>query len=328
MDHIWTVLGIDPTEDVSAIKRAYAEKAKTCHPEEDPEGFLRLRQAYQAALNCAEGEQKDPVFSLAGPEEEERNPEEEQGWNLREPEEDGPNPYEGGEAITKFLEFHTGKQRKNPVMWMNYVTSDAFLDAAWDPRFTALLLRKVREVQADFPPNRECMTWLNVAYQFSGKEARSFDGIQDILQIAALGPAPKTPKGNEFAILQSFLDYRHLNSLADAGRWDQEAIEAFRMILGRYSSAYIRERCEQRVTPDCERHPAGVRVFLHFFRREDLPDTLFREAWQKLNLKSAVMGRAKVLYGPLRELAVQRVPGIDGEAPPVNFLQLNRNLDA
>ena len=328
MYDIWTVLGIHPTEDVSAIKRAYAERAKACHPEEDPEGFLHLRQAYQAALNCAEGEQKDPVFSLAEPEEEERNPEEEQGWSLREPEEDGSNPYEGGEAITKFLELHTGKQRKNPVMWMNYVTSDAFLDAAWDPRFTALLLRKVREVQADFPPNRECMTWLNVAYQFSGKEARSFDGIQDILQIAALGPAPKTPKGNEFAILQSFLDYRHLYSLADAGRWDQEAIEAFRMILGRYSSAYIRERCEQRVTPDCERHPAGVRVFLHFFRREDLPDTLFREAWQKLNLKSAVMGRAKVLYGPLRELAVQRVPGIDGEAPPVNFLQLNRNLDA
>ena len=64
--------------------------------------------------------------------EEEPAPEEEQGWSLREQEEDGPNPYEGGEAITKFMELHTGKQRKNPVMWMNYVTSDAFLDAAWD----------------------------------------------------------------------------------------------------------------------------------------------------------------------------------------------------
>ncbi len=328
MDNVWTVLGIDPTEDVSAIKRAYAERAKTCHPEENAEGFLQLRQAYQAALNYAEGEQEEPGFSMAEPLEEEPAPEEEQGWSLREQEEDGPNPYEGGEAILKFMELHTGKQRKNPVMWMNYVTSDAFLDAAWDPRFTALLLRKVREVLADVQPNRECMTWLNVAYQFSGKEARSFDGMADILQIAALGPAPKTPKGNEFAILQSFLDYRHLNSLADAGRWDQEAIEAFRTILNRYSSAYIRERCEQRVTPDCERHPAGVRVFLHFFRREDLPDTLFREAWQRLNLKSAVMGRAKVLYGPLRELAIQRVPGIDGEAPAISFLQLNRNLDA
>ena len=143
MDTIWTALGLEPTKDVSAIKRAYAEKAKTCHPEEDPEGFLQLRQAYQTALAYAEGTEEEPGVSLAEP------PEEEQGWSLREQEDDGPNPYEGGEAITKFMELHTGKQRKNPMMWMNYVTSDAFLDAAWDPRFTALLLRKVREVLAD-----------------------------------------------------------------------------------------------------------------------------------------------------------------------------------
>ena len=62
-------------------------------------------------------------------------------------------------------------------------------------------------------------------------------------------------------------------------------------------------------------------------RREDLPEEVYRSAWQRLDLKSAVLGRAKVLYGPIRELAVQRVPGIGGEVP-VNFLQLNRNLDA
>ena len=38
MDELWTTLGLDPTKDVSAIKRAYAEKAKTCHPEGDPGG--------------------------------------------------------------------------------------------------------------------------------------------------------------------------------------------------------------------------------------------------------------------------------------------------
>ena len=332
METIWTALGLEPTKDVSAIKRAYAERARTCHPEEDPEGFLRLRQAYQAALNCAEGEPEKSGFSLAGTDEislpEDRDEAEDPGWNLREVEDEGPNPFEDGEAIAGFLELYTGKQRKNPAMWMDYVTSGAFLDAAWDPRFTSLLLRKVRELLPDFTPGRECLTWLNVAYQFSGGEGQTFDGIRDILQIAALGPVPKKPKGNEFAVLQSFLDYRHLNRLADAGRWDQEAVEAFRQVLGRYSSAYIRERCEQRVTPDCERHPAGVRVFLHFFRREDLPEVLFREAWQRFDLKSAVMGRAKVLYGPLRELAVRRVPGIGGEQAPVNFLQLNRNLEA
>ena len=46
MDNIWMVLGVDPTEDVSAIKRAYAERAKTCHLEEDPEGFLQIGRAH------------------------------------------------------------------------------------------------------------------------------------------------------------------------------------------------------------------------------------------------------------------------------------------
>ena len=279
MDTIWTVLGLEPTKDVSAIKRAYAERAKTCHPEEDPEGFLRLRRAYQAALGYAGGTREEPGFSLArpGPDEipapEGEEEPEDRGWSLQEQEDEGPNPYEGGEAITRFLDLYTGKQRKNPAMWMDYVTSGAFLDAAWDPRFTSLLLRKVRELQPDFQPNKECLTWLNVAYQFSGGEGQTFDGIQDILQIAALGPVPKRPKGNEFAILQSFLDYRHLNRLAGAGRWDQEAIEAFRQVLNCYAPSYIRERCEQRVTPDCERHPAGLRVFIHFLQRGSSPTT-------------------------------------------------------
>ena len=50
MDEFWSVLGLEPTRDSAAIKRAYAEQTKLCHPEEDPEGFLVLRQAYQRAL--------------------------------------------------------------------------------------------------------------------------------------------------------------------------------------------------------------------------------------------------------------------------------------
>ena len=45
MDHIWSVLGLEPTREASAIRRAYAQKTRECHPEEDPEGFLRLREA-------------------------------------------------------------------------------------------------------------------------------------------------------------------------------------------------------------------------------------------------------------------------------------------
>lgn len=47
-------LGLSPDADERAIKRAYAAKLKTARPEEDPEGFQRLHDAYREALEVAQ----------------------------------------------------------------------------------------------------------------------------------------------------------------------------------------------------------------------------------------------------------------------------------
>lgn len=50
---IWEILGIPPTTDIIVIKKTYADRAKEWHPEEHPEEFKRLRNAYQTALKWA-----------------------------------------------------------------------------------------------------------------------------------------------------------------------------------------------------------------------------------------------------------------------------------
>jgi len=51
---IWQELGIEPTANRGEIRRAYAKRLKDVHPEEDPEGFQRLREAYEQALEACD----------------------------------------------------------------------------------------------------------------------------------------------------------------------------------------------------------------------------------------------------------------------------------
>lgn len=50
----WEFLGIAPTQDQRAIKRAYAKLLKVHKPDQDPEGFKQLREAYDCARYLAE----------------------------------------------------------------------------------------------------------------------------------------------------------------------------------------------------------------------------------------------------------------------------------
>lgn len=49
----WTILGIEQTSKLEIIKNAYAEKSKLHHPEDEPEQFQKIHEAYREAIKLA-----------------------------------------------------------------------------------------------------------------------------------------------------------------------------------------------------------------------------------------------------------------------------------
>lgn len=59
-DFPWSELGLTPTSDMGAIRRAYAQRLKTIDRTTDAAGFQALRRAYEAALAAASGSTLEP----------------------------------------------------------------------------------------------------------------------------------------------------------------------------------------------------------------------------------------------------------------------------
>ena len=78
----WSELGLEGPAGLEEVKHAYAQRLKTTHPEEDPEGFQRLHSAYLEARRRARSPQAVPEETV--PEEEaapEAPPEEDEGFD-------------------------------------------------------------------------------------------------------------------------------------------------------------------------------------------------------------------------------------------------------
>ena len=61
--NIWDVLKIEQTKDKDALKKAYRMRLSSVNPEDDPEGFMELRKAYEEAVHLAD--QTEEEFDVA-----------------------------------------------------------------------------------------------------------------------------------------------------------------------------------------------------------------------------------------------------------------------
>jgi hypothetical protein len=103
MDNIWTILELEPTKDIPAIRNAFAWKDETCKQEDYP----LLLQAYQAALDQAKTQEDASSKNKQTFGDMDARLLANQSWTF------SPNPYAHSPAIQKFLDLYTGKQRKN-----------------------------------------------------------------------------------------------------------------------------------------------------------------------------------------------------------------------
>lgn len=144
MEQIWDILQIDATKDIKEIKRAYAHLSKELHPEEKPEEFQNLYEAYQNALKYAsygersknritfETEQKAEDVSIS----EERNKYEELGLDFEEVHKE----WLKAEKIKNFqnswrlqiFRWKRGEDFPNEN-WREYLWSESFREIMWSP---------------------------------------------------------------------------------------------------------------------------------------------------------------------------------------------------
>ena len=62
MKNWWDILGVEQDADLRSIKRAYAAKLKTIRQDEDPQGFMKVREAYDIAVQNKQNSETENVY--------------------------------------------------------------------------------------------------------------------------------------------------------------------------------------------------------------------------------------------------------------------------
>lgn len=359
-DNIWKLLQIEPTRDQAQIKKAYAVQSRIYHPEENPQEFMRLRKAYQLAMEWAEEAEEDvfaekaendafaeevqeiPQLGDQSLQREERATQELVPHFVFHREPGGPNPYRESEAYQAFLKLYKKENQKNWKLWTEYITSPEFLSVSLEEEFCALMEETVQDQQSEFRPGQEFIKSLYTAYCFTaintggyGEDELQFRQEQNactvpepIFAIVRSCPVPRRLTGNDYTMRMAFSNYYHLWALAqEAGRtdqsWTDQSMRSLRQILDRYVPAYIKDSYNGGAMPEHARHPLGLRLLNYFFETAELNRECYQTAWETLGLKQAVLGRDKLLYGRLREICLEKCPDLDEEEPG-SFLELNK----
>lgn len=122
MDHsFWNILHINPTKDIKIIRKAYASLSKSAHPEENPQAFLHLKNAYLSAMAYAQTPDKQEKKQAPLPK------------DLRP---------KDTLAFRRFCDLYAFAHA--PQTWKEFFSSDLFLDQSQNQNFHIRLLKEIK----------------------------------------------------------------------------------------------------------------------------------------------------------------------------------------
>ncbi len=196
---IWEILGIAPTTNIRQIKKAYAAKSREVHPEEKPEEFRMLHEAYQKALQYAKKAGQPNPVKEESPVPPDRTEDQTPGNRTESAERS-----EKGTAEEDILRSYFEKQSdeweeklavffdhwkevkfeyRNPEIqkwWTDYLKSKDFQDIQWHPKLLQVLGEEMDQ-KLHYDYMIRLLFW--EAYHFHSSDAEGYLCQEDLLKL-------------------------------------------------------------------------------------------------------------------------------------------------
>ncbi len=342
----WALLEIPPDSSKRDIRRAYAALAKDCHPEEDPEGFARLQEAYRRALEASGQKEQERERSQL-----EKSDEQEKISEYREADNGEASEEEAAPSLLKRLQAETDRQRKDSLsygalgrlksllqeescckktaLWKEFFLSEEFLSEQMEDSFCSGLSLFLEEFDLPWQFVAELMLAYGIGPEdelllleefgaYPAAETRGLAGRQ------AAGRAWWEQEDNREQIfrylarpenqvrLRAFSDYWMMKSRNQQGYLTEQEQESWKEIVGKGEFSYLYEQNNGQFTK-YTRSECVITLYAHWIRTEAVPSCVCRFMYQRYRLKDLEHSSAKAVYQSLKEAILAKYPKLEEE---------------
>ncbi|HBA50930.1 MAG TPA: hypothetical protein DCZ91_24665 [Lachnospiraceae bacterium] len=349
MNDIWNMLGIEKSSDKKVIRRAFAAQSKLHHPEEEPEYFAALNQAYKEALAYAAGTVRTGAAGY------ERN-----AGNIENAEKSAPSLLDklqsaeaqriresmDSGALRDFISlFENPKQNKLADTWKRYFLTESFLGEQFREAFGKGLLEYLKSQDvwpADNLPGG-LLQELAIAYafipHFAGEEY--FEGKKYPKEWYKVSAENDTFQARKYAaeifnmqgvecdlksmtnhILRqpalkcrhnAFTDYLLLKEKNRNGQLTESESKNWQPVLRLAKLHHLYER-NGKAAYDADGEARGeclIKLYVQWFKDERIPECVMKFLYRELALKELERSSTRGLYGALKEQILKQCPGLE-----------------